>query len=580
MDMNCSTWQVLPQPFSSITDDFKLGEVLGSGSFGVVRACESLRTGEKFACKLVWKDRLKGVDDCDDVRREVEALRHLGRHDSVVGLRHVYEDYQAVHIVMQLCDGGDLLDAISGPGSQNFSETEASVIFYQVVEAVAFCHANGWAHRDIKPDNIMFVDRIPVVQSVPSGPGEHLGRTANNGGGKEGGTCSTTKDTKPEAEQGKGPKVVGLSLPSFGLGDKYFGVPTRCFSFGEGPTGPNQRSADVCRKSEEAARTSASSIGRGREVGKATIRVQLGDFGLATRVRRGEVLEGMAGSSYYLSPEMLRDDVYGIEADVWGLGVVLYALLSHHLPFRWAGDRIQALRDAQGSRVDLPGDVREALYQSICRGKADTWTGPWKSVSDSAKELVHRMLTVDPHRRISASEILHHRWMRQARESLRPELAFTITRSPAYLPLVDLRKATLECSPGLGCLAGTSSMPNLMSADLGATSSKYGSTTSLSQGGSSRWSFGESATSASDLASLTSSETATSVGSSATSPDRLCPPVSAPPCQSTPARPSSSASQLGSALRLCEFNLDYRAMAPHCLQQAAVFLPTFLSRER
>ena len=571
MYMHRKTWQVLPQPFSSVTDDFKLGDVLGSGAYGVVRASESLRTGERFACKIVWKDRLKGEDDCDDVRREVEALLQLGRHDSIVGLRHVYEDHRAVHIIMQLCAGGDLLDAISGPGSRDFSEREASLIFYQVVEAVAHCHANGWAHRDIKPDNIMFVDKLPVVVEHASGPRTHSERTADNAVSTEGVECVPGKDTKPEIAQGKALKVVGLSLPSFGLGDIHFGLPTRCFSFGEGPTvSSNQRVTDGRRKSEEAARTSAPSPGR-----TSAIRVQLGDFGLATRVRPGEVLEGMAGSTYYLPPEMLRDDVYGIEADVWGLGVVLYTLLSHHLPFRWAGDRIQALRDAQGSRVDLSGDAREAIYQSICRGKADTWTGPWTSVSNSAKDLVHRMLTVDPHQRISASEILHHRWMRAAREILRPELAFTITRSSAYLPLVDMRKATRERSPGLGCLAGTSSMPDLMSADLGARSARYGSATSLS----SRWSFGESATSGSDLASSTSSEMATPVSSSATSPDRICPAVSATPWESTLPKTCSSASHLGCALRLFDFNLDYRSVAPPHVQQAAVFLPTFLSRD-
>ncbi|GFH23230.1 uncharacterized protein HaLaN_20815, partial [Haematococcus lacustris] len=75
----------------------------------------------------------------------------------VVGLREVYEDEEDLHLVMELCQGGDWFEHLIKRG--RYTEAEASAVVRSVLEALSYCHSLGIMHRDIKPENIMFEDR-------------------------------------------------------------------------------------------------------------------------------------------------------------------------------------------------------------------------------------------------------------------------------------------------------------------------------------------------------------------------------------------------------------------------------------
>ncbi|KAJ4964522.1 hypothetical protein NE237_024461 [Protea cynaroides] len=81
-------------------------------------------------------------------------MKHLSRHPSVVNLEAVYEDFYCVHLVMELCSGGDLLDHMNKSGGQ-YSEHKAANILKQLILVIKYCHQKGVVHRDIKPDNIL-----------------------------------------------------------------------------------------------------------------------------------------------------------------------------------------------------------------------------------------------------------------------------------------------------------------------------------------------------------------------------------------------------------------------------------------
>ncbi|KAF2289416.1 hypothetical protein GH714_036040 [Hevea brasiliensis] len=66
-------------------------------------------TGDHFACKSISKKKLRTAVDIEDVRREVQIMRHLPKHPNIVSLKDTYEDDNAVHLVMELCEGGELL---------------------------------------------------------------------------------------------------------------------------------------------------------------------------------------------------------------------------------------------------------------------------------------------------------------------------------------------------------------------------------------------------------------------------------------------------------------------------------------
>ncbi|KAE9590733.1 hypothetical protein Lal_00022974 [Lupinus albus] len=136
---------------------YELGQELGRGEFGVTYLCTDKETGEELACKSISKKKLKTAIDIDDVRREVEIMRHLPKHPNIVTLKDTYEDDNAVHLVMELCAGGELFDRIVARG--HYTERSAAVIIKTIVEVVQMCHKHGVMHRDLKPENFLFANK-------------------------------------------------------------------------------------------------------------------------------------------------------------------------------------------------------------------------------------------------------------------------------------------------------------------------------------------------------------------------------------------------------------------------------------
>lgn len=91
-------------------------------------------TGETYACKTISKGKLRTEIDVQDVRREVEIMRHLPKHPNIVTLKEAYEDKEAVYLVMELCEGGELFDRIVARG--HFTERAAANITKTVMEVV------------------------------------------------------------------------------------------------------------------------------------------------------------------------------------------------------------------------------------------------------------------------------------------------------------------------------------------------------------------------------------------------------------------------------------------------------------
>lgn len=86
-------------------------------------------------------------------------LQHLSGQPNIVEFRGAYEDRQNVHLVMELCTGGELFDRIIEKG--NYSEREAAAIIRQIVTVVHVCHFMGVMHRDLKPENFLMASKDP-----------------------------------------------------------------------------------------------------------------------------------------------------------------------------------------------------------------------------------------------------------------------------------------------------------------------------------------------------------------------------------------------------------------------------------
>ncbi|XP_021733764.1 calcium-dependent protein kinase 10-like [Chenopodium quinoa] len=148
---------IIPAVGPRISDKYVIGRELGRGEFGVTYLCTDRETKDRLAVKSISKRKLRTAIDVEDVRREVAIMSTLPVHPNIVRLKAVYEDNEAVHLVMELCEGGELFDRIVARG--HYSERAAATVAKTVAEVVKMCHDNGVMHRDLKPENFLFANK-------------------------------------------------------------------------------------------------------------------------------------------------------------------------------------------------------------------------------------------------------------------------------------------------------------------------------------------------------------------------------------------------------------------------------------
>ncbi|PHT55364.1 CDPK-related kinase 8 [Capsicum baccatum] len=145
---------------------YEIGEEVGRGHFGYTCKAKFKKgelKGQEVAVKVIPKAKMTTAIAIEDVRREVKILRALTGHDNLVKFYDAYEDHENVYIVMELCEGGELLDRILSRGGK-YSEDDARAVLVQILKVVAFCHLQGVVHRDLKPENFLFMSKDENAQ--------------------------------------------------------------------------------------------------------------------------------------------------------------------------------------------------------------------------------------------------------------------------------------------------------------------------------------------------------------------------------------------------------------------------------
>jgi len=135
--------------------DYILKDTIGKGTFSTVKLGEHIKTKEKVAIKILNKEKIKENDDLKRVKREIKILSMMD-HPNIIKTYKITENTRNYYIIMEYCNGGELFNYIVDKGK--LEENEASMFFYQLINALDYIHSLGIAHRDLKPENLLLLD--------------------------------------------------------------------------------------------------------------------------------------------------------------------------------------------------------------------------------------------------------------------------------------------------------------------------------------------------------------------------------------------------------------------------------------
>ncbi|XP_062066758.1 MAP/microtubule affinity-regulating kinase 3-like [Lepus europaeus] len=260
-----------PLDFHPPLDGFRFVDVIGRGSFGLVKLARHLASGKYVAVKILLQDA--SPSSPLSAQGEAAILRSL-RHKNIVRLLAERHTRTHLFLVMELATKGSLQSYVFEQGG--LGEAEARSLFGQALAAVSYCHGQRVAHRDLKLGNLLL---------------------------------------------------------------------------------------------------------------DAHLNLKLADFGLSLRLEQGALVRGFWGTPEYCAPELFLGEAYDpFKADVWSLGVVLFAMLAAKLPFR--------------------GKDTEELQDTVLCG---CYVLP-RAVSPALQELLAWLLTVDASGRPSAEDAGTHWW--------------------------------------------------------------------------------------------------------------------------------------------------------------------------
>jgi calcium-dependent protein kinase len=119
---------------------------LGHGHYGVVRKCMHRETKQWYAIKSIRKSKVSKIEV---LKREIEILKEV-KHKNIIELIAVYEDEKYLHLITELCTGGELFDRIiakTQSSEGHFSEHDAASLVYDILDAIRYCHEKGIVHR-------------------------------------------------------------------------------------------------------------------------------------------------------------------------------------------------------------------------------------------------------------------------------------------------------------------------------------------------------------------------------------------------------------------------------------------------
>uniref|UniRef100_J3KR82 Serine/threonine-protein kinase PLK4 n=1 Tax=Homo sapiens TaxID=9606 RepID=J3KR82_HUMAN len=141
-------------------EDFKVGNLLGKGSFAGVYRAESIHTGLEVAIKMIDKKAMYKAGMVQRVQNEVKIHCQL-KHPSILELYNYFEDSNYVYLVLEMCHNGEMNRYLKNR-VKPFSENEARHFMHQIITGMLYLHSHGILHRDLTLSNLLLTRNMNI----------------------------------------------------------------------------------------------------------------------------------------------------------------------------------------------------------------------------------------------------------------------------------------------------------------------------------------------------------------------------------------------------------------------------------
>jgi len=145
--------------FMTHVGSYRFEKMIFKGKQSIVNLVFHPVTSQYYCMKIIPKELYSNIYSREFIENEIEAHKRL-QHQNILSFIESFEDISNFYIITDYCSKGNLAQFISKNGAM--SEGPAKEIFRQVLEAVSYIHESGFAHRDIKPDNILIDSKFNI----------------------------------------------------------------------------------------------------------------------------------------------------------------------------------------------------------------------------------------------------------------------------------------------------------------------------------------------------------------------------------------------------------------------------------